>query len=63
MLIKITSLGRGILGYADRQEDKVLDYSSAGRDLGVLVDSKLNMSVPGSQEGQPYTKVHQTQHC
>lgn len=59
MLMRISSLGRSNLGYADRQENEILLNSPAER----LVDSKLKMKEPGSQEGQPHGNVHQTQHC
>jgi len=55
----------GKLGYMYRLGNKRLESSSVERDLGIMVDGKLNMSEvhPGSPKGQLYSKVHQAQHC
>lgn len=48
---------------AGHKGEKWLEISLAERDLGVLVDSRLNRAVhSGSQEGKQYPGVHQTQY-
>ncbi|KAJ7420928.1 hypothetical protein WISP_45798 [Willisornis vidua] len=62
---QILHLGWGNCGCSYRLGNEMLEGSDTERDLGVLVNSKLNMSpqCPGSQEGQPCPGGHQTQHC
>ncbi|GAB0179113.1 mitochondrial enolase superfamily member 1 [Grus japonensis] len=62
---QILHLGRDNPGYTYILGDEMLDTSHAERDLGVLVDSKLNVSqqcarLPGRP---PYPGVHQARHC
>ncbi|KAJ7408955.1 rna-directed dna polymerase from mobile element jockey-like [Willisornis vidua] len=61
----ILHLGSGNPGCAYRLGNEMLESSDTERDLGILIDSKLNMNqqCPGSQEGQPYPGGgHQAQH-
>ncbi|RMC06752.1 hypothetical protein DUI87_16198 [Hirundo rustica rustica] len=60
----ILPLGWDNHGCIDRLENERLESSAVERDLGVLLDGKLNMGqqCPGSQEGQACPEGHQAQH-
>ncbi|KAJ7409721.1 rna-directed dna polymerase from mobile element jockey-like [Willisornis vidua] len=61
---QILHLGWGNPGCACRLGNEMLESSAMERDLGVLVNGRLNMGqqCPGSQEGQPCPGGHQTKH-
>ncbi|GAB0181488.1 hypothetical protein GRJ2_000614100 [Grus japonensis] len=54
---QILHLGRGNPGYTYRLGDETLDTSHAERDLGVLVDSKLNMSQQCAQAARKASHI------
>ncbi|KAJ7405461.1 hypothetical protein BTVI_69079 [Pitangus sulphuratus] len=58
---QILHLGGDNPGCPRRMGNEMLESSATERDLGVLVDGKLNLSqqCPGSQEGQPCPGGHQ----
>ena len=56
---RIVHPGRGNPVYAYRLGDEMLESSTTERDLGVLVDSKLNMSLPGQPRRPIISGVHQ----
>lgn len=61
---QIRHLGRTNPGSMDRLGSQMLGNSATERDLGVLVDAKLDMCKqgPGSQKGHPCAGAHQEQH-
>ncbi|GAB0188638.1 hypothetical protein GRJ2_001329100 [Grus japonensis] len=54
---QILHLGRGNPGYTYRLGDETLETSHAERDLGVLVNSKLNMSRPCAQAARKANRI------
>ncbi|KAF4792348.1 hypothetical protein TURU_121268 [Turdus rufiventris] len=59
----ILHLGQDNRASMQRMENEMLESSTAERDLGILVDGKLNMGqqCPGSQEGHLCPGVNQAQ--
>ncbi|RMC14978.1 hypothetical protein DUI87_07157 [Hirundo rustica rustica] len=62
---QILHLGWGIHECTEGLGSERLESSAMEKDLGVLVDGRLNMSLqcPGSQEGEFCLEGHQIQHC